>query len=119
MRYWNAVSPSVGQRTGQGQSVGMQVRDMPHAGPYRLQRRSVFGRPRVLSSTQIARILAWHDSQVTLKQLAASLGVSPATVARIIQTRGSHYKQAPPEERAASLEAHRAQRRDLRDRHWM
>jgi hypothetical protein len=72
------------------------------------QRRSVLGRPRSLTSEQIAAVLAWHDSRVTLKQLAASLGVSTATLVHVIKSRGAHYKQAPPEERAESMNVHRA-----------
>jgi len=76
-------------------------------------RGSVLGRPRALTREQVAAILSWHDSRVTLKQLAASLGVSTSTVVHVIQSRGAHYKQVPPEERAASLVAHRAHRRAL------
>ncbi len=76
-------------------------------------RRSVFGRPRALTRAQIATVLAWHDSRVTLKQLAASMNVSTSTVAHAIASRGTHYKQAPPEERAESLRVHRAHRRAL------
>ena len=76
-------------------------------------RRSVFGRPRALTRAQIATVLAWHDSRVTLKQLAASMNVSTSTVAHAIASRGAHYKQAPPEERAESLRVHRAHRRAL------
>jgi len=64
---------------------------------------------------KIERILAWHDSRVTLKQLAKAEGVSPATIGHIIKTRGTHYKSAPPEERAATLEAHRERCRALRE----
>lgn len=77
------------------------------------RRGSVLGRPRALTREQVAAILAWHDSRVTLKQLAAGLGVSTSTVVHVIQSRGAHYKQVPPEERAASLVAHRAHRRAL------
>lgn len=79
----------------------------------RAQRGSVLGRPRALTRDQVAAILAWHDSRVTLKQLAASLGVSTSTVVHVIQSRGAHYKQVPPEERLASIAAHRAHRRAL------
>jgi hypothetical protein len=68
-----------------------------------------------LTSEQIARVLAWHDSRVTLKQLAASLGVSTCTVVHVINSRGIHYKQAPPKEREASLNAHHAHCRALRE----
>lgn len=92
----------------------------PHADPeFRPQRRSVLGRPRALTEAQIATVLAWHDSRVTLKQLAASLGVSTSTVVHAIQSRGTHYKQAPPEKREATLEAHRANRRALQAEGWL
>lgn len=82
-------------------------------------RRSVLGRPRALTAAQIATVLAWHDSRVTLKQLAASLGVSTKTVIQAINSRGMHYKQAPPEEREATLKAHRANRKVLRAGGWL
>lgn len=87
--------------------------------PGRPKRRSVLGRPRSLTQVQIDAILAWHDSRVTLKQLAGSLGVSTSTVVHVIQSRGSHYKQAPPEQREESLEESRAHRRALRAAHWL
>ena len=68
------------------------------AGPAKAVRHSVYGRPRALTRTQIARVLAWHDSRVTFKELAASLDVSTSTLRQVINSRGSHYKQAPPEE---------------------
>jgi IS30 family transposase len=79
----------------------------------------VLGRPRALTQAQIDAILDWHDSRVTLKQLAASLGVSTSTVVHVIQSRGSHYKQAPPEQREESLKESRAHRRVLRAAHWL
>jgi hypothetical protein len=85
----------------------------------RPQRRSVLGRPRMLTEAQIATVLAWHDSRVTMKQLADSLGVSTTTVAHAIKSRGTHYKQAPPEEREATLEAHRAYCKALRAGGWL
>jgi hypothetical protein len=85
----------------------------------RPRRPSVLGRPRALTLAQIAQVLAWHDSHVTLKQLAADLGVSTSTVVHIIKTRGGDYKQAPPEEREATLAAHRAHCRALTEAHWM
>jgi hypothetical protein len=84
----------------------------PQAQP---RRRSVYGRPRALSSQQVATILSWADSRVTLKALAKSLGVSPETVKRIIRSRGTHFKSPPPEERAETLTAHRARRRALKE----
>lgn len=85
----------------------------------RPKRRSVLGRPRALTQAQIVAVLAWHDSRVSMRQLAESLGVSTSTVAHAIKSRGTHYKQAPPEEREASLSAHRAHCRALRDAHWL
>ena len=54
-----------------------------------------------------------------MKQLAASLGVSTKTVIQAINSRGMHYKQAPPEEREATLKAHRANRKVLRAGGWL
>jgi len=82
-------------------------------------RHSVYGRPRALTRAQIARVLAWHDSRVTFKELAASLGVSTSTLRQVIKSRGSHYKQAPPEERAVALSAHRVHVRGLQARNWL
>ena len=82
-------------------------------------RHSVYGRPRALTRTQIARVLAWHDSRVTFKELAASLNVSTSTLRQVIKSRGSHYKQAPPEERAAALTAHRTHVRGLEAANWL
>lgn len=76
-------------------------------------RRSVSGRPRALTRAQIATILAWHESRVTLNELAASMNVSTSTVAHAIASLGAHYKQAPPEERVESLRVHRAHRKAL------
>jgi hypothetical protein len=84
-----------------------------------LLKRSVLGRPRALSDAHVAYVLAWHDSRMTLKEVAASLGVSTTTVVHVIKSRGAHYKQAPPEERAATLNAHRAHRRALRAKNWL
>ena len=62
---------------------------------------STNGRPRRVTDADIAAILAWADSFVTCRQLAARLGVSTSTVRRVIQTRGHHYKTQSPEMRAA------------------
>jgi len=85
----------------------------------RPQRRSVLGRPRALTQAKIDSILVWHDSRVTLKQFAASLGVSTSTVVHVIKSRGGHYKQAPPEERVAAMDAHRAHLKALEDAHLL
>jgi hypothetical protein len=82
-------------------------------------RHSVYGRPRALTRAQIARLLAWHDSRVTFRELAASLGVSTSTLRQVIKSRGSHYKQAPPEERAVALNAHRIHVRGLQAGNWL
>jgi hypothetical protein len=82
-------------------------------------RHSVYGRPRALTRAQIARVLAWHDSRVTFKELAANLNVSTSTLRHVIKSRGSHYKQAPPEERAEALIAHRVHVRGLQAANWL
>ena len=78
--------------------------------------RSTIGRPRALTSLQIRRILveydrflAWKALRRTVKsqrQLAAEFGVSPATVALAIRSRGD-YKQPPPERRSAEIKRRR------------
>jgi hypothetical protein len=82
-------------------------------------RHSVYGRPRALTRAQIADVLAWHDSRVTVKEFAASLGVSTSTLRQVIKSRGTHYKQAPPEERDAALNAHRIHVRGLQEANWL
>src|SRR5690242_10870894 len=74
--------------------------------------KSTMGRPRALSNRQVRKILAAHDRYVAWKamrrlvksqrQLAVEYGVSPATIALAIRSRG-RYKQASPERRAAEL----------------
>jgi AraC-like DNA-binding protein len=69
--------------------------------------KSRFGRPRKVTDAQIATILAWHDAVLawraqrrtlkTLSQLAQELGLSRATISRVIKQRGN-FKQASPEE---------------------
>ena len=98
---------------------GSQDLSIEAAGAVRPVRHSVYGRPRALTRSQIARVLAWHDSRVTFKELAASLNVSTSTLRQVIKSRGSHYKQAPPEERAAALNAHRAHVRSLQAADWL
>jgi IS30 family transposase len=62
---------------------------------------STNGRPRRVTDADIAAILAWADSYVSCRQLADRLGLSVATVRRIVQSRGAHYKTESPESRAA------------------
>jgi hypothetical protein len=77
-------------------------------------RRSVTGRPRALTDAQVLDVLAWHDSRMTLRQKAAELGISPGTLQNVIRTRGEHYKQPSPEQRANTLRTSRARRAELR-----
>lgn len=77
-------------------------------------RRSVTGRPRALTDAQIADVLVWHGTRLTLKQKAAQLDISPTTLQNVIRSRGEHYKQASPEQRASTLSAARARRAELR-----
>lgn len=79
-----------------------------------IERRSVTGRPRALTDAQLIAVLAWHDGRMTLKQKACELGVSPTTLQNAIRTRGEHYKQPSPEQRASTLQASRARRAELR-----
>jgi hypothetical protein len=107
-------APGVGLRKSAGAFTDPQSSDKPGD-----LRRSTCGRPRDLTLAQIATVLAWHDSRVTLQQLAANLGVSTSTVVNAIKSRGTHYKQAPPEERVATLRVHRAYRQALREGRWL
>ena len=59
-------------------------------------RYSTVGKPRRVTDAHIARILDWHRTRVTTKQLARELGLSPSTLQTIIRTEGQHYKKAPP-----------------------
>ena len=95
------------------------VADFELRGQSRSRRPSVLGRPRALTRAQIAQVLAWYDSRVTLKQLASSLGVSRTTLGNLIKSRGTHYKQAPPEERTEALRANCARRRELQAANWL
>jgi hypothetical protein len=70
--------------------------------------KSTIGRPRRLTDRQVAAILAWHEQirawkvlrgiLKTQRQLAHELGVSPATISRVIARRGE-FKQPSPETR--------------------
>ena len=70
--------------------------------------KSTIGRPRALTDEQVAIILAWHERYVawkalraalkTQRQLARELGVSPSTIAHVIECHGQ-FKQASPEQR--------------------
>jgi len=74
---------------------------------------STTGRPRRLTNSQIAEILKWHGSRVSNRQMAERYGIARGTLENIIRTHGDHYKQASPELRAASLDAHRTRRARL------
>jgi hypothetical protein len=66
---------------------------------------STIGRPRRLKDEQVECILAWHDqilalmtlraSLKTQRELAAELGVAPATIARVIACKGQYKKPSP------------------------
>ena len=58
----------------------------------------VVGRPRKVTDADIAEILAWHAARETCTQLARRLGLSQATIRRVVRTRGRHYKKEPPAE---------------------
>jgi hypothetical protein len=74
---------------------------------------STTGRPRRLTDAQIAEILKWYQSRLTNRQMAARYGIARGTLENIIRTHGEHYKQASPELRDASLDAHRTRRARL------
>lgn len=113
--------PGPEQRRPNGGIPGHQAHDLSNEPTNRTKavRHSLYGRPRALTRTQIAPVLAWHDSRVTFKELAASLNVSTSTLRQVIKSRGSHYKQALPEERAAALSAHRKHVRSLEAANWL
>jgi transposase len=74
--------------------------------------KSTIGRPRRLTDEQVSVILAWHEQLLgwkalrgalkTQRQLAQELGVSTATISRVIACRGQ-FKQPSPERRAVAL----------------
>lgn len=78
---------------------------------------STRGQPRRVTDAQIAEIVAWRRTHETLAQVAARLGLSRSTAARIAQTGGTHYKQPSPEKRAAAQAAARAHRSKLEARY--
>lgn len=70
-------------------------------------KRSTIGRPRALTQEQVDLILAWHAQRKTLKtlrQLAAELGVAPATVHHVIRHH-DEFKKPPRDFREAELRA--------------
>ena len=74
---------------------------------------STTGRPRRLTDSQIAEILEWYEARLTNRQMAERYGIARGTLENIIRTHGQHYKQASPELRNASLDAHRIRRARL------
>lgn len=75
----------------------MTPRKMPVGGS-RHRVVQVVGRPRKVTDGDIAEILAWHAARETCAQLAQRLGLSQATIRRVIRTRGRHFKKPPPED---------------------
>ena len=75
--------------------------------------KSTVGRPRRVTDAQIRTILDWHETLLacqakrkntrTIRQLAAQLGLSTATISDVIRSRGE-FKQPPPDERARNIE---------------
>jgi transposase len=74
---------------------------------------STTGRPRRLTDSQIAELVEWHESRSTNREMAERYGIARGTLENIIRTHGEHYKQASPERRKASLDAHRTRRARL------
>ena len=106
-----------GPRRREGPFGGLSPRfRMDRVGPSALALNSTIGRPRVLTDRQVRRILAAYDRFLawralrrnvkSQRQLAAEFGVSPATIALAIRSRG-YYKQAPPERRAVEIKRRR------------
>ena len=80
---------------------------------------STTGRPRALTDTQIAEILAWHRAKLTNAQMARRYGIARGTLEHIVRNAGQHYKQASPEFRPRALIQQRTRRRELFARHWL
>lgn len=87
----------------------------PKVRPYRPSKAP--GRPPILrDELVVAMIGAWHATAVLLRvirkrikteqQMADELGVSPATIARVVAT-GGQYKLASPEKRSEELSLRR------------
>ena len=80
---------------------------------------STTGRPRKLTNTQVADILAWHRAKLTNGQMAARYGIARGTLEAIVRTGGKHYKQASPEHRREALRLQRTRRAELIARNWL
>jgi hypothetical protein len=84
----------------------------------RSPRFSTLGRPRKITDAQVAEILAWYDQPRTIEQKAKAMGLNPATVGWVIQTRGA-YKQPSPELRTEYRIQDRQHRARLRAAHLL
>lgn len=61
--------------------------------------RRYVGRPRRVTDADVTEILAWHAARETRRELSLRLGLSVRVIARVIQSRGLHYKTVgPPKE---------------------
>jgi hypothetical protein len=87
-------------------------------GPDGDQRLRVAGRPRVLTDGQVRRILKWHLSRKSVKDIARELGVCTTTIATCIRNRGA-YKLPSAEVRRDVLSSRRVRYRALKARAWI
>ena len=79
-----------------------------------LTRHSTLGRPRRVTDTQIAEILAWYATRRTNREKARELGISVETLQIIVRHGGRHYKQPSPEHRATNQHSVTERRNKLR-----
>ena len=80
--------------------------------------KSTVGRPRKISDTQVAVILAWYASPRSIPALARSMGLSPSAVDNCIRCKG-RYKQPSPEQRGESVRSRRARLKKLHTAGWL
>jgi hypothetical protein len=90
--------------------------------------KSTIGRPRALTDRQVRIILGWHVRYLfwrafrktlkTQRDLARELGVSQATISRVIHL-GGDYKQISPDRRDVAIRIRRRLRARERKRRFL
>jgi hypothetical protein len=80
--------------------------------------KSIFGRPRRVTDSQVAAIMDWYNSRKSLRQVAAEVGI-PLTLAYDVIARRGQYKQPSPERRQTNLSERRHRMKTLRTRGWL
>ena len=81
------------------------------AGNRRIRYEAYYGRYRRVTDLQIARILAWHDHRIILRQLAREPGVCESTIGNVITSRGLHFWTESPEIRRLESRGRRRKER--------